>query len=113
ELSKDFDNSANPVLVSLGNPNLKPEAADNVDVLIEHYINPFGMITAGYFYKNLTDPIVSHEFMVNTGSFGSATCTQTIPCRVTQPLNAGSACINGFEADYFQHLSILPCDLYV
>src|SRR5437016_576484 len=103
-----FDNSANPVLVSLGNPNLKPEAADNVDVLIEHYINPFGMITAGYFYKNLTDPIVSHEFMVNTGSFGSATCTQTIPCRVTQPLNAGSAWINGFEAAYLQHLSFLP-----
>ena len=103
-----FDNTANPVLVSLGNPNLKPEAADNVDVLIEHYINPFGMITAGYFYKNLTDPIVSHEFMVNTGSFGSATCTQTIPCRVTQPLNAGSAWINGFEAAYLQHLSFLP-----
>ena len=103
-----FDNTANPVLVSLGNPNLKPEAADNVDVLIEHYINPFGMITAGYFYKNLSDPIVSHEFMVNTGSFGSATCTQTIPCRVTQPLNAGSAWINGFEAAYLQHLSFLP-----
>src|SRR5438874_12549630 len=53
-------------------------------------------------------PIVSHEFMVNTGSFGSATCTQTIPCRVTQPLNAGSAWINGFEAAYLQHLSFLP-----
>ena len=103
-----FDNSANPVLVSLGNPNLKPEAADNVDVLIEHYINPFGMITAGYFYKNLSDPIVSNQFTVNTGSFGSATCTQTIPCRVTQPLNAGSAWINGFEAAYLQHLSFLP-----
>jgi TonB-dependent receptor len=103
-----FDNTANPVLVSLGNPNLKPEAADNVDVLIEHYINPFGMITAGYFYKNLSDPIVSHQFTVNTGSFGSATCTQTIPCRVTQPLNAGSAWINGFEAAYLQHLSFLP-----
>src|SRR6266581_9032355 len=38
------DNTANPVLVSLGNPNLKPEAADNVDILVEHYINPFGMI---------------------------------------------------------------------
>ncbi len=103
-----FDNTANPVLVSLGNPNLKPEAADNVDVLIEHYINPFGMITAGYFYKNLSDPIVSNQFTVNTGSFGSATCTQTIPCRVTQPLNAGSAWINGFEAAYLQHLSFLP-----
>ena len=103
-----FDNSANPVLVSLGNPNLRPEAADNIDVLIEHYINPFGMFSAGYFYKNLTDPIVSHEFVVTTGSFGSATCTPTVTCRVTQPLNAGSAWINGFEAAYLQHLTFLP-----
>ena len=49
------DDTANPVIVSLGNPNLKAERADNVDILIEHSINPFGLIEAGYFYKNLTD----------------------------------------------------------
>jgi TonB-dependent receptor len=102
------DNTANPVLVSLGNPNLKPETADNVDVLIEHYINPFGMITAGYFYKNLTDPIVSHQFIASSGTFGIGTCTPTVPCRVTQPLNAGSAWLNGFEIAYLQHLTFLP-----
>ena len=103
-----FDNTANPILVSLGNPNLKPEAADNGDVLIEHYINPFGMITAGYFYKNLTDPIVSQQFTVTSGTFGGATCTTTVTCRVSQPFNAGSAWINGFEAAYLQHLSFMP-----
>jgi TonB-dependent receptor len=103
-----FDNTANPVLVSLGNPNLKAETADNVDVLVEHYINPFGIITAGYFYKNLTDPIVFHQSILTSGTFGTATCTQTVTCRVTQPLNAGSAWINGFEAAYLQHLSFLP-----
>jgi TonB-dependent receptor len=102
------DSTANPILVSLGSPNLKPEAADNIDLLVEHYINPFGMITAGYFYKNLTDPIVSHQFTVTAGTFGNATCSQTVTCRVTQPLNAGSAWINGFEAAYLQHLSFLP-----
>jgi TonB-dependent receptor len=102
------DNSANPILVSLGNPNLRAEMADNADVLLEHYINPFGIITAGYFYKNLTDPIVAHEFVVTSGSFGAATCTTTVTCRVIQPFNAGSAWINGFEAAYLQHLSFLP-----
>jgi len=62
----------------LGNPNLKPEMADNVDLLLEHYFSHFGMITAGYFYKNLTDPIVSHQFNVSSGSFGSATCTASV-----------------------------------
>src|SRR5437762_1422571 len=103
------DSSASPILVSLGNPSLRPETADNIDVLFEHYLNPFGIITAGYFYKNLTDPIISHTFNnVTTGTFGGSTCTTTLTCRVTQPVNAGSAWLNGFEAAYLQHLTFLP-----
>ena len=103
------DNTANPILVGLGNPNLKPETADNIDVLFEHYLNPFGVITAGYFYKNLTEPIISHTFNnVTTGTFGSSTCSTATPCRVSQPVNAGSAWLNGFEAAYLQHLTFLP-----
>jgi len=101
--AQTIDRTVNPNVVSLGNPNLKPEAADNVDVLVEHSINPFGLITAGYFYKNLVNPIVTHE------------CGKPNPCPapftgeiVTQPLNAGSAWINGFEAAYLQHLTFLP-----
>jgi TonB-dependent receptor len=104
-----LDNSANPILVGLGNPNLKPETADNIDVLFEHYLNPFGVITAGYFYKNLTEPIVTHQFVnVTTGNFGGATCSTTTKCTVTQPVNAGSAWLNGFEVAYLQHLTFLP-----
>lgn len=106
------DPTVNPIAVSLGNPNLKAETADNVDLLIEHYLHSFGMITAGYFYKNLVDPIVSQTFLVSTGTFGgsngSVTCTTTTPCRVSQAINAGSAWINGFEAAYLQHFSSLP-----
>ncbi len=97
------DDTANPVIVSLGNPNLKAERADNVDILIEHSITPFGLIEAGYFYKNLTDPIVTHACAP------PATCPGFAPNTVvTQPRNAGSAWINGFEAAYIQHLTFLP-----
>ena len=96
------DTSVTPNVVSLGNPNLKPESADNVDVLFEHYLNPFGVITVGYFYKNLTDPIVTHQCNP------PATCQPFPGAIVTQPVNAGSAWINGFEAAYLQHLSFLP-----
>ena len=103
------DSTVNPILVSLGNPNLKPETADNIDLLFEHYLNPFGIVTAGYFYKNLTEPIISHTFdNVTTGTFAGSTCSTATPCRVTQPVNAGSAWINGFEAAYLQHLTFLP-----
>src|SRR5207249_5222610 len=101
------DDTANPVIVSLGNPNLKAERADNVDILIEHYINPFGMIEAGYFYKNLTDPLASTTFPITSGTFGTTDCSTT-SCRGSQPINAGSAWINGFEAGYLQHLSFMP-----
>ncbi len=97
----------NPIPVSIGNPSLKAETADNVDLLIQHYINPFGLIEAGYFYKNLTDPIVSQSFFVTSGSIGGIACTP-VRCDVTQPINAGSAWLNGFEAAYLQHLTFLP-----
>jgi TonB-dependent receptor len=106
------DPTVNPVAVTIGNPNLKAETADNVDILVEHYLNPFGMITAGYFYKNLTEPIVSQTFLETAGTFGGSTgtvtCTAAAPCRVSQAINAGSAWINGFEAAYIQHLTFLP-----
>jgi TonB-dependent receptor len=104
-----FTPGTNPIPVSIGNPNLKAETADNVDVLFEHYVNPFGLITAGYFYKNLTEPIVSQQSTVLTGTVGGANCSsQTQGCKVTQPINAGSAWINGFEAAFLQHFSSLP-----
>ena len=50
---------------TLGNPNLKAESGDNIDVLFEHYFNTFGMVSAGYFYKSLQSPIVTETFIVN------------------------------------------------
>lgn len=104
-----FDRSVAPVSVSLGNAGLKAEAADNVDVLVEHYINPFGLIQAGYFYKNLTYPIVTETLTTANGTFFGTNCA-TVPggCRVKQPINIGSAWLNGFEAAYLQHLTFFP-----
>lgn len=91
---------------TLGNPNLKAETADNIDVLVEHYLSPFGMISAGYFYKNLTDPIVTQTFTLT--NFQPSPTVPKGTYIATQPINAGSAWINGFEAAYLQHLTFLP-----
>jgi len=91
---------------TLGNPNLKAETADNFDVLVEHYLNPFGMISAGYFYKRLTDPIVTKTFVLQ--NFQPSPIAPTGAYTVTQPTNAGDAWISGFEAAYLQHLTFLP-----
>ena len=94
-------------LVTLGNPNLRAETADNFDVLIEHYLNPFGMVSAGYFYKRLSDPIVTQTFF-SAPNFQPTPNAPTGTYTVTQPINAGSAWISGFEAAYIQHLTFLP-----
>jgi TonB-dependent receptor len=93
-------------LVTLGNPNLKPETADNFDVLVEQYLNPFGIISGGFFYKRLSDPIVTQTFTLT--NFTPAPNLPPGTYTATQPINAGSAWIAGFEAAYLQHLSFLP-----
>jgi TonB-dependent receptor len=90
----------NPPTVSLGNPDLKPEHANNYDILFEQYFTPLGMLQAGYFYKSLTDPIIATQTRPTTGEFAGFL--------VSQPGNAGSATVQGVEIAYQQHLSFLP-----
>jgi TonB-dependent receptor len=94
-----------PVTISIGNANLKAEQANNYDVLYERYLNPLGLLQAGYFYKDLTDPIVTEQF------YSTATYPHVPPgtkVLVTQPINAGSAYVQGFEVGFQQRLSYLP-----
>jgi TonB-dependent receptor len=90
----------NPPTVSLGNPDLKPEHANNYDILFERYFTPLGAFQAGYFYKDLTDPIIATQARPTSGEWAGFL--------VSQPGNAGSAHLQGFEIAYQQHLSFIP-----
>ena len=92
-----------PQTVSVGNPNLKAEHANNYDVLYERYLNPLGLIQAGYFYKDLSDPIVTLQNLTSSSVYNPGILTL-----VTQPVNAGSAHVQGVEFGYQQRLSFLP-----
>ncbi len=90
----------NPPTVSLGNPDLKPEHANNYDVLFEQYFKPLGMVQAGYFYKSLTDPIIATQSRPTSGEWAGYL--------VSQPGNAGSATLQGIEVGFQQHMTFLP-----
>jgi len=90
---------------TVGNPNLKAETADNFDFLVEHSLKPFGTISAGVFYKRLTDPIVSTT--VRENPFSPVPGVTGI-YDVSESINAGDAHVAGFEAAYLQHLTFLP-----
>ena len=79
---------------------MKPEHANNYDLLYEQYLNPLGMLQAGFFYKDLGDPIVQTSTRPTTGPYAGFF--------VDEPGNAGSAHVAGFELAYQQHLSFLP-----
>ena len=94
-----------PVTIGLGNPALKAEHGNNYDVLYERNLNPLGLIQAGYFYKQLSDPIVTEQYH-STATFPHVPPGTNV--LVTQPINAGSAHVQGVEFSYQQRMSYLP-----
>ena len=86
--------------ISVGNPNLTATRANNYDLLYEQYLNPLGVIQAGFFYKDIRSPIYYVQSIVNSGTYTGY--------QQTQPLNGSSAYVYGFEIAYQQHLSYLP-----
>jgi TonB-dependent receptor len=95
------DDSSNPATVAEGNPNLKPEHANNYDLLYEHYLKPAGIFQAGFFYKQLSDTLISTSY---TGLASSIYAGDL----VSQWINAGDANLYGFEIAYQQRLAFLP-----
>jgi len=98
--------SQTPYTTSLGNPNLKAEHANDYDVLYERFFNPLGLFEVGYFYKDLSDPIVTEQYYTTTGNFPHVPAGSKV--LVTQPINAGSAHVQGVEIAFQQRMSYLP-----
>jgi TonB-dependent receptor len=112
------DSTASPVTVSVGNPSLRPEHANNYDLLYETSLHPLGMIQAGFFFKQLTAPQVPTTI---AGSVNIASLPPgMIPPAELQAIanypgdsvsimvNGQNAYLYGFEASYQQHLNFLP-----
>jgi TonB-dependent receptor len=99
------DQSTNPYTISLGNPNLKAEHANDFDILYEHYLKPYGVIQGGFFYKQLTDPI----YYTNALNANSPLCpADQAPCPTSTIVNGSNAHVGGVELAYLQTFSFLP-----
>jgi TonB-dependent receptor len=90
-----------PGLVQEGNPNLKPTKANNYDLLVEHFFQPLGILQAGFFYKQLSNPIYSTTSTIPAGQPNPGLLLQ-------QSINGPNAHIAGFEAAWEQRFSFLP-----
>jgi outer membrane receptor protein involved in Fe transport len=45
----NFDNQT----ITISNPSLKPQTADNFDFMAEYYFEPVGVVSVGVFQKNI------------------------------------------------------------
>jgi TonB-dependent receptor len=100
------DQSTAPYTVGIGNTGLVAEHANDYDVLYERYLPSVGMIEAGYFYKQLTQPIYAQQSIIPaTGSPLSQAYAGDL---VLQEVNGDHAHVQGVEFAYQQHLNYLP-----
>jgi TonB-dependent receptor len=87
-----------------GNPNLKPTKSMNFDVTAERYLPNNGILSAGVFYKNITDFIYEQETKVaRNSSDGTA-----VEFDYKQPQNGDSASLLGFELAAQHQLDFIP-----
>lgn len=73
----------------VGNPDLDPYESDNLDLAIEYYPGNIGVLSAGIFYKDISNFIVPAEVQDNGKWDGFE--------EVVQPINGGDASISGVE----------------
>ena len=100
------DQSTDPFTINVGNTALVAEHANDYDVLYERYMPSFGMIEAGYFYKQITKPIfLTDAFVPATGSPLSQAYAGD---HLLQEVNGDHAWVQGVELAYQQHLTFLP-----
>ena len=112
------DTTASPTSVLIGNPALRPERANNYDLLYENFLRPLGLVQAGFFFKQLTAPQI--ETIIPGGLSLSAfpagyfpPALQTVLAQypgdsVTQYVNGQNAWLYGLEISFQQHLTYLP-----
>ncbi len=94
--------------VSIANQALKPQYSENIDLAVSYYFEPVGMLSAGYFKKDIKDFIITG----NLGIIGSGAANgfngDYAGYTLMSSANGGSAKIEGWEFEYRQQLSFLP-----
>ncbi|UAK23347.1 TonB-dependent receptor [Sphingomonas nostoxanthinifaciens] len=103
-MTLDTSNSATPLTISQGNPDLKPRQSWNYDVSYEWYFAPGSLFSAGLFLKNIRDEIFTKS-TIGSGVYNGV----TYAAMITQPVNGSKAGVKGAEIQLIKDkLDFLP-----
>lgn len=87
--------------IAIGNPGLVPTTSSNFDLMFEKYFKTIGIVSAGAFYKNINNFIVTEtkeEFVFEGSTWDT----------YSQPINGGNAELFGVELSGQRQLDFLP-----
>jgi TonB-dependent receptor len=92
-----------------GNPELQPFTADNLDLGLEWYFAPEGLIAGTFFYKDI-DGLIDVSTFTESRTFPRQAdgVLVTAPILFTRPINGVSAEIQGFEFTAQSRFDFLP-----
>ena len=76
--------------IKIGNPDLEPTTSNNIDIMAEHYFKSIGIVSAGFFYKDIKDFIVDERHSDYT--YNASTWD-----KFARPINGGDATLWGLE----------------
>ena len=95
--------------LTINNPGLKPQYAREWDAALEYYFEPVGLLSIGWFRKEIRDYIVGG---IDGGRVGTGNDNgyngDYAGFQILQSANAGSATVNGWEISYQQQFTFLP-----
>lgn len=104
--SLSFSDSAQTVTIS--NPSLKPQYAENWDLGVEYYFEPVGQVSVGWFRKDIKDFITS----MSGGTVGTGPDNgfngEFAGYEIRTTANGGTAEVEGWEFNYQQQFTFLP-----
>jgi iron complex outermembrane recepter protein len=95
--------------LTINNPALLPQTAENWDATLEYYFEPVGNFTVGWFHKDIRDYIVTgiDAGTIGTGNDNGYNGDYPGFNRLTSA-NAGTAVVQGWEFSYQQQFTFLP-----
>ncbi|TAJ13197.1 TonB-dependent receptor [Marinilabiliaceae bacterium JC017] len=87
--------------IKLGNPDLNATTSMNFDIMVEHYFKSIGLVSGGFYYKDIKDFIVDEVHY--DYNFEGSTYK-----KYERPINGGNAKLYGFETAFQRQFNFLP-----
>ncbi len=86
--------------IEIGNPEIEPTTSMNIDLMVEKYFKSIGIVSGGFFYKDITDFMVTEVTELEGGVRDGY--------EQYKPVNGGNATLIGAEVAAQRQLDFLP-----